>query len=65
MLHYTRLCSLTKDKHSCLLGLFLSYKENEVLNTASEDFVNSQATNIQGLLNTLCKMVSRFGIRIS
>ncbi len=42
MLDYTRLCSLTKDKHSSLLGLFLSYKENEVLNTAAKVFVNLQ-----------------------
>jgi hypothetical protein len=29
--HYTRLERLARDKHSCLLGPFVSYKENEVL----------------------------------
>jgi hypothetical protein len=31
VLHYTRLESLTRDKHPSLLGPFVSCKENEVL----------------------------------
>jgi hypothetical protein len=31
VLNYTSLVRLAGDKHSCLLGLFISYKENEVL----------------------------------
>ncbi len=31
VLHYTRPEKLDKDKHSCLLGPFVSYEENEVL----------------------------------
>ncbi len=30
MLHYTRLESLTRDKHVSLLVSFVSYKDNEV-----------------------------------
>jgi hypothetical protein len=31
VLHYTRLKKLGSDKHSTILGKFLSYEENEVL----------------------------------
>jgi hypothetical protein len=31
VLHYTKLERLARDKHSSLLSLFRSYKENEVL----------------------------------
>jgi hypothetical protein len=31
VLHYTRLERLARDKHSDLLGTFISYEENEVL----------------------------------
>ncbi len=31
MIHNSKLERFGRDKHSCLLGLFISYKENEVL----------------------------------
>ncbi len=31
VLHYTKLERLAMDKHSSLLGIFVSYEENEVL----------------------------------
>ncbi len=31
VLHYTRLERLASDKHSSILGPFMSYEENEVL----------------------------------
>jgi len=56
MLYYTSMKRLARDKHSCLLGQFISYEENiSVVNTAPGTFVNFTLNfdNLDPVLN-LC-----------
>ncbi len=60
MLHYTKLKRLGKDKHSSLLGPFVSYKEDEVLNIFTSWSKKSFITFVQGVDDCSCELLMSY-----